>query len=138
MVRWLAHNVQDSELLNSSINFRERYFDRQSTLDRVEFILVLPEYIDANRIEEATDRVSRLWDSGENLLELKTAALIANSQAENPDGLRCIDALLSVRIPHWFDRGNFDLAAKWLKVTRWHSNRSHSAMSVIADSSKFA
>ncbi len=136
LCRWLAHNAHDIDSLTQSINFRERYFDKATKSDRVEFVLVLPEYLDAGRFDEAMRRTQGLWKSGRLPPEVEAAAAIANGQGEEIVGRKLIDSLLGVRIPEWLARGHFDVAAKWLKVAHWLPSKSRSAISIVSEATR--
>jgi len=136
LCRWLAHDAHDVDSLKRSIEHRERYFDKATKIDRIEFVLVLPEYVDAGSFGAASRRAHGLWGSGKIQLELAAAIAISDEQSRNISGLKQIDTLLDTRMPEWLGRGQFDLAAKWLKVARWLPNKSRSAVNVVAEAAK--
>jgi hypothetical protein len=134
LCRWLAHKVHETDLLQSSIDFRERYF-ASAKVDRVELTLVVSQYADADRLDLAWQHAKRLWKSENLPLEIRAAAAVAEGKSGEAIG-DDLERLLKSRVPEWLSRGVYDLAASWLKLAYWLPNQSRSPIDVIAEALK--
>ncbi len=126
---WFVKKRHDREKLQQAVRARERWFDETGDKDKYEVQLTLPLYLEA----EAYDALFHRFAAAElkvpaSLPRIRPEGTMSYVLARHRLGLEYTDdeVVRSLRsflkrnvFSEWLSRGQYDTAARWMKIAHW-------------------